>query len=386
MKPIGRASVAWAAVLTLGAACLPPTEADESIARQPEAPAVAMAWAAPVPTPPAAEDDAAVVLVVLDGVRWQDVFVGADPHLVSGAAPSAAALMPHLHALVAERGAAVGAPGRGPAMSASGPNFVSLPGYTEILHGRRTHACGDNDCAATLTPTVFDEAAAASPGKVAFFSSWERLDRAASARPQSLVLSTGRTRVWQGEQLASDPEMRDWLDRGAAADPAPGWGEFRPDRFTAALALKYLERRHPKLMFLGLGEPDEYGHHGDYRGYLASLRACDAVLGDLVATLDRMGDRGAHTTVLVTADHGRGRDWRHHGLEFPESGRVWLVATGASVKARGLVSATRKHRLADVAPTIRQLLDLAPDMATTAGAPLDELLDAGPLATAALSP
>jgi hypothetical protein len=232
---------------------------------------------------------------------------------------------------------------------------------------------------------VFDQAAAASPGEVAFFASWERLDRAASARPQSLVLSTGRTRVWHGEQLTSDVGMRDWLDRGAAADPAPGWGEFRPDRFTAGLALEYLERRRPKLVFIGLGEPDEYAHRGDYPGYLGSLRAADAVLGELLATLDRMGERGAHTTVLVTTDHGRGRDWRHHGREFAESGRVWLVATGAGIKARGRVQAERSHRLADVAPTIRELLGLPADTATTAGAPIDELFGGGPLATAALS-
>jgi hypothetical protein len=345
-----------------------------------------LAAAVPAAMAPDSGSDAAVVLVVLDGVRWQDVFVGGDPHLAAGPARSAEALMPHLHELVAERGAALGAPGRGPAMTASGPNFVSLPGYTEILGGRRAHACGDNDCAATKQPTVFDEVAAASPGEVAFFASWERLDRAASVRPGRIVLSTGRTRVWHADELAADPQRRELLDRGAAADPTPGWGEFRPDRFTAALALKYLEQAQPRLMFLGLGEPDEYGHRGDYAGYLGSLHAADAVLADLMATLDRMGERGQHTTVLITADHGRGRDWRHHGREFPESGRVWLVAAGAEVKARGLVVATHKHRLADVAPTVRQLLGLASDGTVTAGAPIDELFAPAQPATVAFGP
>ncbi len=385
MTPRVRASLGWAVVLALGVSCLPPTEADESVLPQPVVP-LQLAAAVPAAMAPRSESEAAVVLVVLDGVRWQDVFVGSDPRLAAGPASSAEALMPHLHALVAERGAALGAPGRGPSMTASGPNFVSLPGYTEILGGRRAHACGDNDCAATPRPTVFDELAAASPGETAFFASWERLDRAASVWPGSMVLSTGRTRVWRAAELAADPERRDLLDRGAAADPTPGWGEFRPDRFTAALALKYLEQNRPRLMFLGLGEPDEYAHRGDYAGYLGSLRAADAVLADVMATLDRMGERGAHTTVLVTADHGRGRDWRHHGREFPESGRVWLVAAGAEVKARGLVVATHKHRLADVAPTIRQLLGLPPEVAVTAGAPIDELFAPAQTATVALGP
>lgn len=385
MQPRARASLVWAVLLALGVSCLPPTEVDESVLPQPVAP-LQLAAFAPAAAAPSARSDEAVVLVVLDGVRWQDVFDGGDPQLAGGPAPSAAALMPHLHAFVAERGAAVGAPGRGPSMTASGPNFVSLPGYTEIFGGRRVHACGDNDCAATSQPTVFDQMAAANPDDVAFFASWEKLDRAAGMRPRSFVLSAGRSRVWRGDELAADPERREMLDRGAAADPAPGFLEFRPDRFTAALALRYLEQKRPRLMFLGLGEPDEYAHRSDYAGYLGSLRAADAVLGELMATLDRMGERGAHTTVLVTADHGRGRDWRHHGGDWPESSRVWLVAVGAGVEARGLVVSTRKHRLADVAPTIRQRLGLPADIGVTAGAPIDELFRPVALATAAFAP
>lgn len=127
-------------------------------------------------------------------------------------------------------------------------------------------------------------------------------------------------------------------------------------------------------MFLGLGEPDEYAHRGDYAGYLGSLRASDAILGDLFAVLDCMGDRGRHTTVLVTADHGRARDYRFHGREFPESARVWLVAAGGGVEARGLAQSRGPHRLADIAPTVRALLDLPADVSPMSGSPIEELL------------
>ena len=109
-------------------------------------------------------------------------------------------------------------------------------------------------------------------------------------------------------------------------------------------------------MFVGLGDADEYGHRNDYRGYLDALRESDAFLGELESTLASMGARGQHTTVLVTADHGRASDFRDHGLWHPESGRVWLVATGSDVRSRGLVAAPRRHTLLDVAPTVRALL------------------------------
>jgi hypothetical protein len=380
----GWARGAAVALLAAGAACIPPSELDATLQLAPAfVPETATERGATAHQ--ADGDDPAVVLVVLDGVRWQEVFVGSDPQLSGAPAVPAEALMPRMHALVAERGAAIGAPGRGAPISASGPNFVSMPGYTEIFTGRRSHACGDNDCAPARQPTLMDQAsaAAARPGDVAVIASWERIERAASAAPERIVVSAGRARATHAELLRDDDVTRDWLERGAQADPFPGYGEFRPDRFTGALAVRYLEAKRPRLLFVGLGEPDEYCHRGDYAGYLASLRESDAVIGSLVDALGRMGARGQRTTLLVTADHGRGRDYRHHGRDFPESGRVWLAAIGGAVEARGFARSLRPHRLADVAPTVRALLELPADAAAASGAPIEELFAPPADATAA---
>ena len=368
-----------AALAAALAACLPRQEVGESPHRSPPATREPQV----LERQPGEDEEPAVILVVLDGTRWQEVFVGADPQLSAAAgvpAPSAEALMPQLHALVADHGSALGAPGHGPAISASGPNFVSLPGYAEIFSGRRVHGCANNDCAPTREPTVMDQARAVSrrPGDVAVFSSWQKIERAASVDPGSLVLSSGRYRAFHEDLLRADDVTRHWLEEGARADAFPGYNDYRPDRFTAALALRYLEIARPRLMFLGLGEPDEYAHRDDYAGYLASLRASDATVGELFDVLRRMGTRGERTTVIVTADHGRGRDYRVHGRAFPESGRVWLVAAGAAIEARGFAQATRPHSLADIAPTVRTLLQLPADVAPAAGAPLDELFAAPP--------
>jgi hypothetical protein len=315
-------------------------------------------------------------------VRWQDVFVGADPVLAAQAKVQPAKadlLMPHLHALLADRGAAVGAPGQGPIV-ATGPNFVSLPGYNEIFSGRAPDRCADNDCPQAQAPTVADEVRAVSerPSDVAVITSWAKIERASSAAPASLVLSAGRSRMLHPELLRDDDVTRQWLDAGAEAPPYPGYDDYRPDTYTAAIALRYLETKRPRFLFIGLGEPDEYAHRDDYRGYLGSLRASDDVIGAVFATLDQMGPRGRRTTVFVTADHGRGRDFRVHGRNFPESNRVWLVAAGAGIEARGFARSSRPHRLADVAPTVRQLLGLPADVSAAAGSPLDELFVARP--------
>jgi arylsulfatase A-like enzyme len=236
---------------------------------------------------------------------------------------------------------------------------VSLPGYTEIFAGQAPTRCQDNECGGARTPTIADEirARVARNSDVAVFASWERIGAAATAEPWRIVVSAGRTDVRE------------------SVDPYPGYGAFRPDRYTAALALRYLDSQRPAFLFVGLGEPDEYAHRGDYAGYLASLRFADDFIGRLLATLDRMGERGRRTLVLITSDHGRARDYRDHGGQFPESARVWLAAFGGPVRARGFAAAPETRHLADVAPTIRAALAMKSNDEQSSGMPLLELLD-----------
>jgi hypothetical protein len=359
----------------------PPRQADVPLV---PAPAAALSSDPRAVLPPVlAAPAAAVVLVVLDGVRWQEIFEGVDATLAhrQGLAPEevvrAEALMPTLHEVLIAHGVAVGAPGHGPEMRATGPNYVSLPGYTEILTGRTSTHCQDNRCPRALEATLPDELAHEPPSEgagSAVVASWESLDRAASSGWGDVVISAGRHHGRGLDRMRVDEPERALLEEASRADSAPGTADFRPDRFTADIALRYLATRAPRFLFIGLGEPDEYAHQDNYRGYLGSLRAADAVLGLLVHTLGGMGERGRMTSVFVTTDHGRSSAFRDHGSFAPESGRVWLVASGAGVAERGLVRSGEPHRLADIAPTMRALLGLATDRREEAGRPILETL------------
>ncbi len=297
------------------------------------------------PVPRSARTDA-LVLVVLDGARWQEVLVATDAGFASGADRhvAASALMPTLHRMIAD-GAVVGAPGHGAPMLASGPHFISLPGYNEIFSGRRPRACADNSCPATRLPTFVDEVRARS-SDVAVFASWAPIERAAALHPEEIVTSTGEA----------------------------GTRAFRPDRATADAAFAYLVERRPTLLFLGLGEPDEFAHRSDYAGYLGALRGADGVLAELRARLAAMGEWGRRVTVFVTCDHGRAYDFRDHGAPWPESSRVWLVASGGAVPARGAVFSVASRRLSDIAPTARALLGLPAAASADSGAAIADLL------------
>jgi hypothetical protein len=312
---------------------------------------------------------------VIDGVRWQEVFLGADGQLAAacgfraGPWTNARALMPNLRRMMETDGVVIGAPSHGtpdgrspaspepgrnlgPGISASGPNYISLPGYMEIFSGHPDPSCDSNDCPRPSEPTIADSEG----NDAAVVTSWPTIARAASSGEPSFLVSAGRRLLGNDRVLSSDVEARRILEGAADASPLPGEGDYRPDAQTAHLALRVLAEARPRFLFVGLGDTDEHAHRGYYRGYLEALHAADAFLGELREVLRTMGPRGEHTTVLVTTDHGRARDFTDHGAEFPESARVWLVAAGKDVRGRGPLRTSRRYTLSNVAPTVRALL------------------------------
>jgi hypothetical protein len=302
-----------------------------------------------------------VILVTLDGVRARDVFDATLP-------------LPNLRRL-ADRGVALGGP-EAP-MRASGPRFVSLPGYREILTGRRDGAgCRDNECPPIAEPTILDELRVAGnlgTDDVVVLASWETIARATSIVPEAVTISAGRRDGANRNRLARDARIRRRLDDGTSARAFPGHGDYRPDAWTAALALDVVAARHPRLLWVALGDGDEYAHRGDYAGYRESLVAADRFVGALGAVV------GQDAIYIVTADHGRSANFRDHG-DSAESSSVWLIAAGGDIpptghlRAAGDGATAAPRYLADIAPSLRALLHLAADPSPRAGALIPELL------------
>ena len=259
-----------------------------------------------------------VVLVTIDGVRPDEIW-----------SPSGPDLMPNLHRLAA-RGLAW------PEARASGPVFMSLPGYHEIVSGRPREDDG---------PTLLDDLE--NPVVVA---SWDWIVRVAARDQTRIVISAGRHAGVTRDRLRFSPELDD-----AADSPAfPGVDDYRPDRYTAPLALDALQTLRPCFLWVSLGDTDEYAHRDDYPSYLEALREFDRFLGDLDATLLAMH---SDAVILVTADHGRNRSFVDHGVEA-ESSRTWIVAAGGPLApfATGFIPS-----LCQLAPFVRALLHLPRD-------------------------
>ncbi|HSO32955.1 MAG TPA: alkaline phosphatase family protein [Labilithrix sp.] len=324
---------------------------------------------------PTLTNDGRVILVTLDGVRAEDVFDGASRSLRPGVNVEGLtrpeAVMPRLHGLVATHGVALGRerPGCGSVRTASGAN-VSLPGYLEIFTGRKTR-CRDNGCAPTEHTTVLDEAADAGLA-VASIGSWNVLDHAVSRGTSAVFVEVG-THRWPGTRPLADARFERLVAAGERSDPHPGVGWYRPDALTMPIALQYLKDTQPAVMHIGLGDADEWGHRDDYAAYLQAIGRSDFFIGQLADTLDDMGEVGARTTVIVTTDHGRNADFRHHGPDSDAAGRTFVMAFGARVPVQGVACPARDVTLADIAPTIRGLVGLPADPSGEAGRLITEI-------------
>jgi phosphopentomutase len=145
-----------------------------------------------------------------------------------------------------------------------------------------------------------------------------------------------------------------------AADLPPYWGTVRFDAVTMQGALHYLKARRPRVLYVMLGDTDEWAHERRYDLYLDAAWRGDRFLRILWETVQSMPGYRNRTALIVATDHGRGsgKDWTDHGREVPAAERIWMAAmTPKGVKGqRSTVNGT--YTQGQFAATIAALLGL----------------------------
>jgi arylsulfatase A-like enzyme len=94
--------------------------------------------------------------------------------------------------------------------------------------------------------------------------------------------------------------------------------------------------------------------------YRAEVRTVDAAVGRVLAALDRTG-LGAHTLVVVVADHGE-EFWEHGGSEHGRTVYEEVISVPLIMRWPGHLPAGKRvaevTRITDVAPTVLDLLEM----------------------------
>ncbi|HQX48561.1 MAG TPA: alkaline phosphatase family protein [Planctomycetaceae bacterium] len=296
-----------------------------------------------------------VLLITVDGLRWQEVFSGVDPILMDKDAggvkdlpalkerfqrestqESRLALMPFFWSTLATHGIVFGDPEHeSKAVVTNGHNF-SYPGYSEILCGFADPKIDSNTKSNNSNVTVL-EWLKQKPGfedSAVAFCSWDVFPFIINETRSGIPVNAG----W--EPLATDASLR---LNGTQAEAAlrtvdevsseiPRYfPEVRYDFMTFRGTEEYIKAKKPRLMYVSLGETDDWAHAGRYDLYLDAAFRTDDYIKRLWMLVQSMPEYRDCTTLILTTDHGRGDnrvDWKSHGQKIENCEYIWMAVMG----------------------------------------------------------
>lgn len=321
-----------------------------------------------------------VVLVTLDGVRVQELFGGMDPVIAN--APEAEsgiyeaevtkarwwretpearreALMPFFWKTLAPAGVVYGNAAKGSKVTVRNDQWFSYPGYSEILTGQPQPDVRSNDFVRYPHRTVLEyarEALGLESSAVAQIGSWDGFKYAASSRDDAFFMNGARDPV---PPALSTPEIDLYV--GLRKQVQQLWEESSNDVLSYRIAREYLEKNRPRVLWIGLGQSDDWAHARRYDLLLDYLHLADGLLRDLWETLQSLDGYRGNTTLIVTTDHGRGRtpaDWAEHDAGIQGCQDIWVAVIGPRTPATGEASGTPDLTQSDVAATMLEALGL----------------------------
>ncbi|HEA23494.1 hypothetical protein LCGC14_1261900 [marine sediment metagenome] len=325
--------------------------------------------------------DTKVILITLDGLRWQELFTGADSLLVANAEyvndttdlkkrfwqskpnERREALMPFFWNEVQKMGQIHGNRSLGSKVDLTNKMWFSYPGYNEILTGRADDARIDsNDKIPNPNTTILEIANNDSKykGKVAAFGSWDVFPYIVNEERSGLPVNAGY-------EMAKGPNLTEREKFLNELQPTiPGrWPSVRFDAFTHQYALEKMKKNHPELVYISYGETDDFAHDGEYDSYLKSAHNTDALIKEVWEFTQNDSFYADNTLFIITTDHGRGTEpletWKGHGSDVKGAGGVWMVLFGKGISPKGEISENEQLHSNQIAPTILKVLNINSD-------------------------
>ena len=102
-----------------------------------------------------------------------------------------------------------------------------------------------------------------------------------------------------------DPQVQT-LSRLRFDTPTP-WDTVRHDAYTFRFAMAHLRTYRPRVLYLALGDGDDWAHGERYDRYLDSLARADGYLQQLWEFLQGDEQYRDATSLVIAVDHGRGK-------------------------------------------------------------------------------
>lgn len=336
-----------------------------------------------------------VIFVMTDGLRWQEIFNGAELSLMNkqnGKVQDPAALkkaywrddvqarrealMPFLWQVVAKQGQIFGNRDKRSEAYVTNHMFFSYPGYNETLTGvaddARIHT---NDKIPNPNVTVLEwlKNRPSFQGDVAAFGAWNVISAVFNPERSHITANAGYDPL-TGIPMTPKLELLNSLKE----ELPHVWGDEPFDAIPFYTAIEYFKANKPRVLYLSLGETDDWAHGGQYTEYLDSAHRVDVYLKALWELAQSMPEYQGNTTLIFSPDHGRGKaphKWQSHGEKIPDSKYIWLAFLGPDTQALGERSNIPAVTQSQIAATLAAFLgeDYAGDV-TKAGKPIVDVL------------
>lgn len=317
-----------------------------------------------------------LIFITLDGLRWQEVFSGADSLLVVDTKyaqdpekltetfwhpdPNVRRelLMPFFWKVIAKEGQLHGNRKYGSKVNDKNRMVFSKPCYNEIFAGYPDDERINSNSQENNPNPNFLEFLQKQKGfenRIAAFASWDVFPAILHRDRNGLKLNAGFEKA-QGDDLT---EIETFLNRAQDEIRGP-WGGVRLDFFTHHYAMEELKTRKPKVLYIGYGETDDYSHDDRYDQYLLSARQTDAYIKEIWDFVQKDPQYKGKTTLIIMTDHGRGVypkvNWKSHSINTPNSDEIWIAAIGPDTPALGEVKKESQTYAMQVARTMVELL------------------------------
>jgi hypothetical protein len=315
-----------------------------------------------------------LIIVTLDGMRWQEVFGGIDSAIVvnkqftrdsagviknfgAGDRDARKALLfPFLWNTINVHGQLYGDRLNGSEVNNANRYKFSYPGYNEIFTGYPDTGVNSNDKIRNANTNVpeFISKNKSYKDRIAVFSTWDVFP---------FILNKWRSGIYVNSDVDSlhfnAPSLKLINDmQFLEAKPI----DVRLDLLTYFAAREYLKEYKPKVLYIAFDETDDFAHEGTYDQYLKSAHAEDGMIRDLWNTVQSMPQYRDKTTLLITSDHGRGdkikAQWTDHGEKIEDAGHIWIAVIGPDTPPGGLVKTPSPLYQKQIAPTLAAFLGL----------------------------
>ncbi|NTS40589.1 alkaline phosphatase family protein [Flavisolibacter sp. BT320] len=291
-------------------------------------------------------------IITLDGLRWQEVFSGADSLLLTDKAfnndvalttalygasspeERRKKLMPFFWNVIATQGELYGNRNYDNKMDVANPYALSYPGYNELLTGTVDPTLFGNGKVANPNLTVLDLLAATETyrGKVAAFASWDAFSSILNQERSKVYISSGFDNI-RAASLTPTESLLNRLQEGMEDKK-----NTRQDEITFLSCKEYIQKNKPSVVLLALGGTDEAAHQQQYDRYLSQAANADRMIGELWQYLQTLPAYAGKTSFLITTDHGRGSstaNWYTHGIFTKGSSQTWMALLGKSIRSGG---------------------------------------------------